>query len=61
MRAINYQAKAEHFAELASRAAYNSAACRSAGCLADAEAWDERAARYDGQAAAYRHAGRKAA
>lgn len=61
MRAINYHAKAEHFAELASRAAYNAAAARSAGFAADAEAWDERAARYDGQAAACRVAARKAA
>lgn len=58
MKTINYPAKAEHFATLASRAAYNAATAPS---TADAEAWAERAARYDGQAAAYRHAARKAA
>lgn len=55
---INFHAKAEHFAELAARAAFNAATALSAS---DAEQWDERAARYDGQAAAYRMAARKAA
>lgn len=58
MNGINYHAKAEHFATLASRAAY-CAAC--AVSPADREAWEERAARYDGQAANYRNAARKAA
>lgn len=58
MNGINYQAKAEHFATLASRAAYNAA---TALCAHDRDAWDERAARYDGQAAHYRTAARKAA
>lgn len=58
MRTINYHAKAEHFAELASRAAYSAAMALNAN---DREQWEERAARYDGQAAAYRHAARKAA
>lgn len=58
MKTINYHAKAEHFATLASRAAFNAA---TAACPADAEQWEERAARYDGQAAAYRNAARKAA
>ena len=61
MNGINYQAKAEHFAELASRAAYNAAACRVAGLSGDAEAWEERAARYDSSAAAYRLSARRAA
>lgn len=55
---INYHAKAEHFATLAARAAFNAATALSA---ADAEQWDERAARYDAQAAACRTAARKAA
>lgn len=58
MRTINYLAKAEHFAELASRAAYSAAL---ALCPHDREAWEERAARYDAQAAACRVAARKAA
>ena len=58
MRAINFNAKAEHFATLASRAAYCAAVSVSP---ADREAWEERAARYDGQAAHYRNAARKAA
>ena len=57
MKPINYSSKAAHFAELAGRAAYNAATCLPA----DREAWEERAARYDGQAAAYRMAARKAA
>lgn len=61
MNAINYQAKAEHFAELASRAAYQAAVCRAAGLQSDADAWEERAARYDGSAAAYRLSARRAA
>lgn len=61
MNAINYQAKAEHFAELASRAAYNAATCRAAGLQSDADAWEERAARYDSDAAAYRLSARRAA
>jgi len=52
------QAKAEHFDTLASRAAYQAA---TALCEADRDAWDERAARYDAQAAHYRNAARKAA
>lgn len=58
MKPINNLAKAEHFAELASRAAYSAA---YALCPADREQWEERAARYDGQAAAYRTKARKAA
>lgn len=58
MKPINYHDKAEHFATLASRAAFNAATALNA---ADAEAWAERAARYDGQAAAYLSAARKAA
>lgn len=58
MKAINYGAKAEHFAELAARAAYNAA---YALCAGDREQWEERAARYDAQAAACRTAARKAA
>lgn len=58
MRAINYHAKADHFATLASRAAYCAA---TSHCPADREQWEERAARYDGQAADYRNAARKAA
>lgn len=61
MNGINFSAKAEHFAELASRAAYNAAACRAAGLQSDAEAWEERAARYDSSAAAYRLSARRAA
>lgn len=61
MNGINYQAKAEHFAELASRAAYNAATCRAAGLQSDADAWEERAARYDSNAAAYRLSARRAA
>lgn len=58
MKTINYHAKAEHFATLASRAAFNAATCP---CPIDREQWEERAARYDGQAAAYLSAARKAA
>lgn len=58
MKTINYHAKAEHFATLASRAAY-CAAC--AVSPADRERWGERVARYDAQAATYRMAARKAA
>lgn len=58
MRATNYSAKAEHFAELAARAAIR-AAC--APLLADREQWDERAARYDEQVSNYRNAARRAA
>lgn len=58
MNVINYHAKAEHFAELAARAAYNAA---TAGCPDDREQWEERAARYDIRAAEYRNAARKAA
>lgn len=58
MRGINYSAKAEHFAELAARAAYRAATCPEGP---DADAWAERAARYDEQAAAYTMAARKAA
>ena len=58
MKPINNFAKAEHFAELASRAAYNAA---YALCAHDREAWEERAARYDASAAHYRTAARKAA
>lgn len=58
MKTINYHAKAEHFAELASRAAFNAA---TSVCPGDREQWEERAARYDAQAAAYRTAARKAA
>lgn len=58
MKPINNLAKAEHFATLAARAAYNAA---YASNPADAEAWNERAARYDASAAHYRTAARKAA
>lgn len=58
MKPVNYQAKAEHFAELAARAAYNGA---TAACPHDRDQWEERAARYDAQAAHYRAAARKAA
>lgn len=58
MKSVNYHAKAEHFATLASRAAYNAAV---APCPNDRAAWEERAARYDGQAAACRSMARKAA
>lgn len=58
MNGINYHAKAEHFADLASRAAYSAAV---AFCDGDREQWEERAARYDAQAAHYRNAARKAA
>lgn len=58
MNGINYLAKAEHFATLASRAAFAAAVSI---CPDTREQWEERAARYDGQAAAYRNAARKAA
>ena len=58
MKTINYHAKIEHFETLASRAAFNAATATNAS---DREAWDERAARYDASAAAYRTAARKAA
>lgn len=58
MKPINYLAKVEHFAELAARAAFNAATATNAS---DREAWEERAARYDANAAAYRTAARKAA
>lgn len=58
MRGPDYSAKAEHFAELAARAAYRAATCPEGP---DRDAWEERAARYDGQAANYRNAARKAA
>ncbi len=50
--------RADHFAELAARAAYQAATCPAG---ADREAWEERAARYDSRAADYRNAARKAA
>jgi hypothetical protein len=53
MKTINYHAKAEHFATLASRAAF---AAATSPCPDTREQWEERAARYDGQAAAYRNA-----
>lgn len=58
MNVGQYQAKAEHFATLASRAAYQAA---TALCAHDREAWEERAARYDAQESHYRTAARKAA
>ena len=58
MNVGQFQAKAEHFETLASRAAFNAA---TALCEHDRDAWDERAARYDMQAAQYRTAARKAA
>lgn len=58
MNGINYHAKAEHFATLASRAAF---AAATALCAHDREAWEERAARYDAQESHYRTAARKAA
>lgn len=58
MKPINNLARAEHFAELAARAAFNAAAATNAS---DREAWEERAARYDASAASYRTAARKAA
>src|SRR3546814_12418475 len=48
MNGINYHAKAEHFATPPSRAAYSAAI---ALCPADREAWEERAARNDGDRA----------
>jgi hypothetical protein len=61
MRAINYTAKAAHFADLAARAAYQAATCQAAGFDAEADHWGERSARYDVQAANYREAARRAA
>lgn len=58
MNVGQYQAKAEHFATLASRAAYQAA---TALCASDRDAWEERAARYDASASSYRMAARKAA
>jgi hypothetical protein len=58
VKTINYHAKAEHFATLAGRAAFNAATSPNPF---DREQWEERAARYDGQAAAYLSAARKAA
>ena len=55
---INWSAKAEHFVELAARAAYSAA---YAGNDSDREAWEERAARYDARATECRTAARKAA
>jgi hypothetical protein len=52
---IDYNAKAEHFATLASRAAYNAAI---ALCPSDRDAWEERAAIYDARAAEYETAAR---
>lgn len=54
----SHLAKAEHFAELAARAAF---AAATTPCTDTREAWLDRAARYDGQAAHYRNAARKAA
>ena len=50
--------KADHFAGLASRAAYQAATCPHKG---DREQWEDRAARYDASAAQYRLAARRAA
>lgn len=61
MRPINNLAKADHFADLAARAAYQAAACQASGFTAEADEWNERAARYDMQAASYRVAARRAA
>ena len=58
MRTINFHAKAEHFAELASRAAY---AAATALDPATRDAWESRAASYDERAAACRRAARVAA
>lgn len=58
MNGINYRAKADHYATLAARAAYAGAVAASP---ADREAWEERAARYDAQAAAALSMARKAA
>lgn len=58
MRVINYSAKAEHYSELASRAAYAAATCP---CPADRAQWEERASQYDERAAAARHMARRAA
>ena len=58
MKTINYHAKAEHFATLASRAAF---AAATALCAHDREAWEDRAAKYDASASHYRTAARKAA
>lgn len=52
---IDYRAKAEHFATLAARAAYNAAV---AACPSDRDAWDERAAVYDARAAECQSAAR---
>lgn len=61
MKPVNYAAKAAHFQELAARAAYQAAACQAAGFTPEAEAWAERAARYDMQADNYTVAARRAA
>lgn len=61
MRPVNYLAKADHFAELAARAAYRAALCRADGFGPEADEWESRAAEYDSRAASYRVAARKAA
>lgn len=58
MRNTNYNAKADHFAELASRASYSAAIAPNA---AEREEWEDRAARYEAQESSYRMAARKAA
>lgn len=58
MRTINFHAKAEHFAELASRAAYAAATAIDA---ATREQWEARAASYDERAENCRRAARVAA
>lgn len=58
MRPVNFTAKAEHYAELAARAAYNAA---TAACPDDREQWEKRAARYDIRATEYHNAARRAA
>lgn len=58
---IDYLAKAEHFATLASRAAYQAFVSLQSGDADAAEQWETRAARYDNAAADYATKARRAA
>lgn len=58
---IDYNAKAEHFATLSSRAAYQAAISVRTGDGEAAEQWETRAARYDNAAADYASRARRAA
>lgn len=58
MNVTQILAKAAHFDELASRAAYQAATCP---CPHDAAQWEDRANRYDARAIEYRTAARRAA